>query len=424
MSVEHVFAVIAGIILIGFASEWVFRKTNIPDVLVLITIGIILGSVLRWVTPSDLPGSMIFATFALVFILFQGALNIHSHDLLDSLSPTLRLTLISFVLSSALVTAISFFLGLSPIMALLLGLMLGGTASAVVIPMVHNLKMDTKTRTVLTLESGINDVLCIVGAITIMNIIMIGEVSTKSILTSLMLSFGVAVIVGVIFGLVWIYLLYKYSTLNSAYMVSIAVVLLTYACVEGLLDSNGAIAALSFGLILGNSRKIMAMINRFRDEEEQPGMHLILTDNVKLFYSEIAFFVKVFFFVYLGIIMDFSNPWVFFWGAIITVGIFLIRPLSVRLAYGDTLQQHDRTLLEVLTPNGLAPVVLVHLAVEIGVPGAADLVPTVLAVVLISTLLTAFLVFLAEQHWFKGFWVPLHRPQAAAPQPPQEQKLG
>ena len=50
-----------------------FRKTNIPDALVLVFVGIVLGPVLNFVSPTDFGkvGSL-FATIALVVILFEG----------------------------------------------------------------------------------------------------------------------------------------------------------------------------------------------------------------------------------------------------------------------------------------------------------------------------------------------------------------
>ena len=90
--VVSIFGVIAAIVFLGFISDLIFRKTNIPDVIFLIFTGIMIATVLKWVSPATFgSGSRLFTTFALVFILFQGALSMNFKTLLKSLSNTFNL---------------------------------------------------------------------------------------------------------------------------------------------------------------------------------------------------------------------------------------------------------------------------------------------------------------------------------------------
>ncbi len=414
MDVVWAFAVIAAIIGLGFLSEIVFRKTNIPDVLFLIAIGIAIGPVLHWITPQELPGSDLFITFTLVFLLFQGALNINFHELIESLGTMLKLTLWSFIMSVIVATLSIWAFGYSFLTALLLGTMLGGTASAVVIPLVNRLKMDEKTRIVLMLESAVTDVLCIVSALMVMDIITTGVVAPRIVLESLFLSFGLAVVVGLGLGLLWILLLHKYEDLMHAYMVSIAAVVGTYALVEGPIGASGAIAALAFGLVLGNSHQLLHKIYavpgphhhkaRYTTATDVPVIRDVLSPSARTFYSEISFFVKVFFFVYIGVLITFAEPFVFVLSGILSLLLFLVRPLAVKLVHGKHLLQRERVFLEVIVPRGLAPVALIQLAVSQGIPGIGEAVSLVVSTVVFTILLTSALVFMAEHGWFKGFW--------------------
>lgn len=421
MDVISVFGVISGIIFLGFLSEQIFKKTNIPDVLLLIGVGIGIGTILEWTSAEAFgSGAVLFTTFALIFILFQGALSIDFHTLIKSLSSSLSLTVLNFILTVIVITLISFFLGYSLLVSLLIGMILGGTSSAVVIPLVNSIQIKDRYGLILTLESAISDVLCIVGTITILEIMNTGEVVASSIFNSVLTSFSLALVVGLIVGLVWVFIMARSELITKSYLLTIAVVVGLYAFIESpFVGGSGAIGALTFGLVLGNSRFLLSKTHHHTkqkdiEEHENKVIKNVLSPSAKNFYSEISFFVKTFFFVYLGILIDFSNPQIFIYGGILTVGIYLIRPLAVKLVFRkENLEDQDRTFLEILIPKGLAAAVLAGVAVQSGLLGdqASSLINMVLSVVLLSILLTSILLFLTQKNWFKGFLFFLNKKQ-------------
>ncbi|MDD5193174.1 MAG: cation:proton antiporter [Candidatus Nanoarchaeia archaeon] len=399
------FAVIAGIILIGFLAELLFKKTRIPDVIFLILIGICIGPIFHLVDKTDFGfGSNLFTTFTLLFLLFQGALNIDFKNLFRSLKGAMMLTLTSFFFTILVTSLICVLLLRYPWdLSVLIGIILGGTSSAVVIPFVNNLPIDKKYGYILTLESAITDVLCIVGAITMFAIILGGDFSASGIIRSILSSFFLAIVVGVIGAMIWIFLLSKSMILMETHLVTIAFVLLIYTVVESsFVGASGAIAALSFGLILGNSKPILrfySWISR-KDSPLHNGFleQNVLSDKAKSFYSEISFFVKVFFFVYLGILFDFSKPIIFIFGALITIGIFLIRIPAVKISFfKEPIDNNTKSILKVMVPKGLAAAVLAELAIQNKIPGASDILSLVFSVILLSIIATSFLVFITQR---------------------------
>ncbi len=420
MEVISTLAVIAAIVFIGFFAEIIFKKTNIPDVLLLILVGIIIGTYLKWANADTFgEASSLFTTFALVFILFQGALSIDFKTLVKSLSSTVKLTISSFILTVLIVTGIAVLMNYDIMLAILIGTILAGTSSAVVIPLVSNVEIKNKYGLVLTLESAISDVLCIIGSITILEIIETGQVVASNIFQSILSSFSLALVVGTVFGIIWVILLSKVEIFTESYMLTVAFVIALYALVESsFVNASGAIAALAFGLVMGNSKGILTFQNGNNNnnklenkEEKQPIIRSVVSSSAKNFYSEISFFVKTFFFVYLGILIDFSNPIIFVYGGLLTIGIFLIRPFAVRLAFlGQSIPENERTLLEVLIPKGLAAAVLAGVAVQSGVLSelAGVFVNTILSVIFLSIILTSVLVFLSQKEMFKGFLPFLH----------------
>ena len=411
-----VFAVIAGLVFLGFISELIFKKTRIPDVLLLIGAGMLIGHVFGWVQVEDFGfGARLFTTFALVFILFQGSLNIQFKKLFESLSRATLLTLLSFVLTFLIVSAIALFSLKLPFMtSILLGAILGGTSSAVVIPLVQNLTIKKRYGLVLTIESAISDVLCIVGAITIIAIIKTGEVSGSSVFRSILTSFSLALVIGLIAGFIWIIVLSKSKLLMESYMVTVAIVMGLYAFVESpFVGASGAIAALTFGLVLGNSKGIRnALLKVKNGNGEEPHAKSSLSHSARGFYREISFFVKVFFFVYLGILIDLSQPMIFGYALIFTAGMLIIRPFVVTLSFwGENVDVKSRAIMESLIPKGLAAAVLAQIAVQEAIPGADMVLSLVLAIILVSILLVAILSFFAETGHFRGILPFLNYPK-------------
>jgi potassium/hydrogen antiporter len=393
MALETVFAGIGIIILIGFLGEFVFSKTQIPDVLWLILIGMILGPVFHIVRPDELQGAAsIFTTFALLFILFEGGLHIRVRDLMKSMYGATIITISNFVLATLAITAIAKFFGFDWGTAALLGTILAGTSSAVVVPVVRRLNMGKENSLVLVLESAFSDVLCIVASLTIMQILTIKAVDFGVVLQSVFGSFAIAIFLGSIIGLAWILLLDRVPTLSKSYMSTIGVLLIIFGLTE-FARSSGAIAGLAFGIMLGNSRKILS----YTEGEDTD----TLTASARIFFSQISFFVKTFFFVYIGILIAFADFRLIILGLLITGIAFIIRPIPVRLAWKKSDIPTDKSVMESIVPKGLAAAVLAQLALETGIPGARMIQTPVFTTILFSIIITTIMLFFVR-HGKKG----------------------
>src|SRR3990167_693576 len=154
-----------------------FEKTRIPDVLPLVALGLLIGPVTKLVTPEAF-GKVgpVFTTVALVIILFESGLGLEVASLREAMSRMLRLTLINFLVTMLAMGLLArAWLGLPFLPALALGAIVGGTSSAVVIPLVNKLRLQAVSRTILLLESTVSDVLCIVVTLGILQAIRFHE---------------------------------------------------------------------------------------------------------------------------------------------------------------------------------------------------------------------------------------------------------
>jgi len=122
------------ILFLSFFFAALFERTRIPDVLLLTLVGMVLGPLTHWVQPQDW-GKVggVLGTFTLVVILGESGTALRLSMILKYIKPTLSLTLATFVVTVGAVFLVGLFgLGLSVLLALAVGMALGGTSSAVV----------------------------------------------------------------------------------------------------------------------------------------------------------------------------------------------------------------------------------------------------------------------------------------------------
>ena len=173
MEVSLVFLIAGSIILIGFMGGLAFERTHIPDVLVLLSIGVFLGPVLKLVEPSTLTHfAEYFGLFALMVILFEGGMDIDIDRLIKEFGPATLLVLISFFVSSIAIAVFLYFVqGWEIVRSLLLGTILGCTSAAIVIPIINKMSLKEGIKTLLSIESALSDVLAVVFTISLIEFV-------------------------------------------------------------------------------------------------------------------------------------------------------------------------------------------------------------------------------------------------------------
>jgi NhaP-type Na+/H+ or K+/H+ antiporter len=368
-----------------------FRRTNIPDVLILMLVGIVIGPVLGITTPEDFGriGSLI-ATIALVVILFEGGTTLNLDVLGKSLGTTGLLAMVSFVLTAAIIALIGFFtLGLSPLAAAILGVTLGNTSSPVVIPLVNSLRLSEKPATVLVLESALTDVLSIVGVFALLQIHTQGGVEPGRLAGSVMASLIFAAVIGVIGGIGWLLVLGKVRDFPNTISSTLAYVFIVYGLTE-MLGFSGAIAALALGVSLTNFKKFHLYRIPNVDRNIVP-----LNETDLAFCSEAVFLLRTYFFVYLGISIHFSDEPLAVTAIAMVSMVYAMRLGLTRFVFRDPgYSLRDVAYASMMAPKGLAAAVLAALPLEYGVAGGEVIRDATYMVVLVSITLTALLVMI------------------------------
>ena len=366
-----------------------FSRTNIPDVLVLMLLGILIGPLLGVVAADDFGkiGSLI-ATIALVVILFESGTSLDLNVLGKSLATTGWLSFGCFILTFAAVAIVGHLaLDLDMLPAILLGVTVGGTSSAVVIPMVNALKLGEKATTVLVLESALTDVLCIVGVFALLQVYTQDDVAAGRLIGSVIAALIFAAVIGFIGGIGWLLVLGKVRDFPNTISSTLAYVFIVYGATEGL-GFSGAIAALSLGITLTNFEKFGLHRIQQLDRQLEPLNQTDIT-----FYREAVFLLKTYFFIYLGISIHFGAVKVALVAISMVFLIYVLRLLLTRFIFrGSEFDLRDSALSAIMAPKGLAAAVLAALPLQYGVVGGEVIRDVTYMVVLVSITLTALLV--------------------------------
>lgn len=394
-----------------FAAHWfaeIFSKKRIPDVLMLMFIGIVIGPLLKLVDADKLSTiGNVFGQLTLVTLLFESGTELSFKTLADSIKNTVTLTIVNFIVTFVAIGILGWFvLGMNPGISFMLGAALGGSSSAVAIPLVKQISIGEKSRTILILESAFSAILCIVVALAIFESYKYGEFRIGIIFGQVFSSFLLASLIGLLGSIFWSMVLDKVRTINNSIFTTPAFVFIIYGINE-LLGYSGIISALAFGIGLAN----MDLIHHRWLKNFTKRKPTLLNPMEKTLFSELVFLMKTFFFVYVGISIKFDSLISLLIGLGISVILILIRIPIVRISLPsdiNNVSNKDRAFLSMMIPRGLAAAVLATMIAQSGLAGSERVGNIVFSVIFFTIIFTSVLVPLLEKHeGFRKFYIKL-----------------
>lgn len=372
---------------IGHALNWFFSVTKIPDLLILVFIGYLLGPVFGILQPEYF-GSVgdLLSTLALVVILYEGGLNLSTRDLLTSSLPAMGLSILGILLTCLFGFLTCYLIGMQDWQtSLLVAVGVGSTSSAIVIPMVKQLTLQVRTKIILSLESAFTDVLAIVIFLVLVDGFASGQVSLKNILLGIGPKTLLAGAFGFISALVWAFFKQKFPNLIPKAFAGEAWALLTYGVIE-LSQFNGAIGVLSLGFTLTNIHLIPNFL------KNQLSTVAVTYKDMSLL-KEITFLLKTFFFIYLGMLIKFSSLTNVAIALVISLFIFISRYMIVMSIFKkQNTTRLDAMISMAMGPRGLACAVLGTIPLQRGLENGLWIQDTIFAIIPITIFITAVLV--------------------------------
>lgn len=369
---------LAGVVLaVGALSSYLFRRTGFPELLFLIALGAILGPFLGLIKPSSvLPLAPYLATLALIVILFEGGLNLDLRRTIMESPRAVLLASLGFFLAVVFTALFSLYvLGLGLLYGVLVGCIVGGSSSIVVLSLAPKIGVSDRCSTILSVESAITDILCTVGALTVLGIIVSGLPPIEHVLQSVAGEFSTGAMLGAIGGFFWLNVLVRIRGEPYAYMFTLGVAFMLYFFSESL-GGSGAFSILMFGLVLGNDIHILKFLHRSEMS--------VVDESMRRFEAEIAFLIRTFFFLYLGLMIAFDSVASIFLGIMLSLVLLAARWVAVNAVTFSSPMKYERRVMTMLLSRGLAAAVLATLPAQLGLQHA-DLILTIAVVVILST---------------------------------------
>jgi len=388
------------IIIIGLFIFWghylagLFERKGIPDVLGLMLIGMLIGPIFHLIHPASFGkfGSL-FSNLVLIFILFESGTDLKIDEVKASFRDSAAITTFGFLTTwVATVLLCIFFLDLPLLPSLFIGATLGGTSSAVVVGLVKKIGVQPKTSTTLIIESAESDIFTLAIPLSILTLMITGELAAYSVVSQFISSIIISLIMGIGGAFLWSFIINKIPALKKTKFSTPAFLLVIYGITE-YLHFSGPLTALSFGIAIGNLEYFEPKLL----EKYVPNQRIILPKAERSFFGQLVFLLRTFFFVFIGISIKIDRLDWLIWGAAITAVLFLVRIVLVKFVIRKNTPLLDKAVMSMMIPKGFGAAVIATLPLQQGNPYGEIIQAICFSVILFSTLYCVVLFFLVNQ---------------------------
>jgi cell volume regulation protein A len=384
LAVKDVILTVSLMLGAGLAARLVADLVRLPQMLVLLAAGALLGPSVSGAidVPLHSMGAQLVLTLGVSFILFHGGLQL-SVSVLSRVAPGLVLLTVPGVVLTALVTgsvaALAF--GLPLTSGLLVGAALAPTDPAILIPLFERLRLRPKVAQTIIAESAVNDPTGAVLALAFAGVVLSGKPS----LTQPMIDFGVNLLVstglGVVFGVVLSAAVSSRRAgiwRESAAIAVVAVVAGSFFSIDDI-GGSGYLGAFLAGLIVANMDKLGLAMHSHHEHEVRTLVAVIADVMVMLVFITLGANLP------WGTMADHVAPAL----AVLAALILVARPLTVlacllpdrRAAW----TRQELVFIAWTRETGVLPAAIAGILVSMGV-AHSELIVTTVALAIVVTL--------------------------------------
>jgi cell volume regulation protein A len=379
-----------GIILAaGALSGFLAQKTKVPDIVIFLLAGVLLGpevvGVLHIKAVSAL--NQIILIFGSCYILFDGGASLRLRVLKEVWITIAVLSTIGVLMMAVITGAVAHYVfGIPVITALLLGATLASTDPATLVPIFRQIKIKERVSQTVMSESAFNDATGAIITFAVLSVAMgAGDFSPMSSLRDLLMQSIGGIVAGTVMGYLAALLIAheRYAFLAEyAPVVTLMAVIGAYLGADGL-HTSGFMAVFVFGIVLGNKESF-----GFRMTEKE---HKRLDEYV----MTTAFIMRMFIFILLGSQVDFRLMNQYIAGGVIVVTIFMLlaRPITVfACALPDRRAKwsfHEMLFMCWTRETGVIPAALAGLLLGMKAPGGEIIASVTFLAILMTIIIQA-----------------------------------
>lgn len=374
---------VAIIIIAGSISSKIAQRIKLPDVVLYIFAGVLLGpNFFNVLSYDNSTVNQVILTFGAAYILFDGGREIRL-KVLNKIKYSVTSLATLGVLVSAFITSFfaQKFLHLDPLYAFLLGAVIASTDPSVLVPLFKKMDISPKLKQTIIAESAFNDACGAIVTFAVLGIIAGGKFSFSENAFELLKTSVGGIIVGLIVGFVAVYLVTDHKRgLLSDFPTEIAVAAVIGAYEIGTyFGVSGFMAVFVLGIVAGNKKRLGL---RIADEPFETHIH---------FKEALISILRMMIFILLGVHMDLAVLSEYWLGSLLTVAslIFIARPISVfvSVAWDRSAKWTWQEIVYLMwvRETGVIPAALVGMLVTMKVPHA-DVISAVTFMTILITL--------------------------------------
>lgn len=367
-------SIIAGVLVLGVACQWLAWRIKVPAILPLLFTGLALGPLLGWLHPQAALGELFFplVSLAVAVILFEGALTLAWEDVRHVVGPVRNLLTIGALVSwlgGAL--AAHYITGLPWDLALLFGALIIVTGPTVIAPILRNVRPNRNVASVLRWEGILID--------------PIGATVAVLVFEAIVARSGASVGPGVL-AFLWIVAVGSVLGLAAGYGLAVALrrfwipdylrdvailslVLGVFALSNTLAHESGLTAVTVMGIYLAN-----AGLKQLRE--------------VLYFKEKLSVLLLSVLFILLAANVTRADLAMLGWPSVVLllVVMFVLRPIGVALStLRSNLSRNERVLLGWIAPRGIVAASVSSLfaftLLERGITEAAIIAPLIFLII-------------------------------------------
>ncbi len=383
---KHALLMFGIILAAGTFSGLLARTLKIPDVVIFLLVGMLIGPGLLGLIniKADSTINQLIMIFGSSYILFDGGASIRLKVLKEVWITLLVIATIGVLITAAITGAAAYyFLGVPLIVALLLGTVIASTDPATLVPVFKQVKIKDRVAQTVMSESAFNDAMGAIVTFAVLGIAMgSGEFSLGHAVADLLKQALLGIVIGGVLGyLAALFISHEKLGFLAEFapVVTLMAVIGAYMSADGL-QASGFMAVFVFGIMLGNQDSLGFKLSE--NENHQLEEYVLTT----------AFIMRMFIFILLGSQVDFAlmNQYLGAGVAVVMVFMLIARPVTVFLcALPD--RRAKWSFKELLfmcwtRETGVIPGALAGMLVGMKAPGA-DIIASVTFIAILMTIL-------------------------------------
>lgn len=376
---------------VGFAARWVFERTRVPEILILLLAGFALGPLGlmgRFIGNIDIAYfqgvAPVVGAVAIISLMFDAGAGLRVKGLPDSLSfSSFSALLNTAACALSLAGILHFILGWGPNDSLLLGLILGGLSSYAAYSILPLVRTTNSMRSALCLESTLSTILMAIASIGLMRYgALSAQGRVQDFAGAVFSQFSISFILGIALGLVMLGLLAHFRVRKVSSFALFAALLVVYFADFAYFGGIGVVSVAILGFALSNSEWLLRAFKK-------PGSFEI-DGSFGEIRREMRVFINAFFFTYLGMVFRPGELTIYNVAvAVLLVAAILVVRILVSMFLGrvSKVQLHENVLRSVLVQRDLLSATLATFIFIY--PGSAGFgIEPVYMVIAISTIAT------------------------------------